>query len=78
MWTQLPSVNPMPLSTKEAYIQALRNADWWHEYSDDHRVWQRGRAELLALRDAQERFDPSYQIWNTFAPEPLRITKRSA
>lgn len=67
----------MPLDTKEAYIQALRTADWWHEYSDDHAVWQQGRAELRALRAAQSRLDPGYQFWNTFAPEPLRISKRS-
>jgi len=67
----------MPLSTVDQYTQALRSADWWHEFSDDYSVWQRGRAELQALRDAQPRLDPSYQIWNTFAPEPLRITKRS-
>lgn len=68
----------MPLSTVDQYTQALRTADWWHEFSDDQRVWQRGRAELLALRDAQQRLDPGHKIWNTFAPEPLRITKRSA
>ena len=67
----------MLLDTKEAYTQALRNADWWHEFSDDQQVWAAGRAELQALRDAQPRLDPGYQIWNTHAPEPLRITKRS-
>ena len=67
----------MPLDTKEAYIQCLRNADWWHEYSDDQRVWSAGRAELQALRDAQPQFDPDYSLWNIFAPEPLRISQRS-
>lgn len=38
---------------------ALRKHDWFHEYSDDHRVWKRGveqweaiRAMYMELRDA--------------------------
>ena len=67
----------MPISTIDEYTQILRNADWWHEYSDDQQVWRKGRVELQDLRDAQPRLDPGHRIWNAFAPEPLRITRRS-
>jgi len=35
----------------ENLIKLLRNHDWYFEYSDDHKVWQRGvmqRAEINA------------------------------
>ena len=37
----------------ENLIKLLRNHDWYFEYSDDHKVWQRGvmqRADMAAFR----------------------------
>ena len=32
----------------------LRQHDWYYGYSDDHRVWTRGRNQMQALRTAHE------------------------
>lgn len=50
------------------YQQRLRTHDWSFEYSDDHSVWQRGRAALGELQQLQKRVDPDFAIWNQFAP----------
>ena len=33
--------------TTEQYIEALKNHDWFYELSDDHSVYQRGRAAFM-------------------------------
>ena len=30
-------------------IELLRNHDWYFEYSDDHKVWQRGVTQRAAI-----------------------------
>jgi len=52
----------------QAYHDALRSHDWSFEYSDDHSVWQRGRAQLGELQHLQKQCDPDFTIWNRFAP----------
>ena len=32
----------------------LKTHDWYYEYSDDHRVWQRGRDERDEIRRQQD------------------------
>ena len=35
--------------------QRLKNFDWYYAYSDDHRVWKRGRERFMQLnRDLKE------------------------
>lgn len=59
----------LPLDAERAgYVAALRMHDWSHDWSDDHRVYSRGRDELKALREQQQRIDPSFSIWNSIAP----------
>jgi hypothetical protein len=36
-------------------IELLRNHDWYFEYSDDHKVWQRGTAQRAAINAEAER-----------------------
>ena len=36
-------------------IEMLRNHDWYFEYSDDHKVWQRGVIERAAINAEAER-----------------------
>lgn len=54
------------------YCQALQLHDWSFEYSDDHSVWQRGRASLGALQEMQPKVDPDFTVWNKFAPTDYR------
>jgi len=37
-------------------IKLLRNHDWYFEYSDDHKVWQRGVMQRAAINAEAERF----------------------
>lgn len=50
------------------YIAALRRMDWAFEWSDDHRVWTRGRDELTRLRAEQCELDPTGALWLANAP----------
>jgi len=36
-------------------IKLLRNHDWYFEYSDDHKVWQRGVMQRAAINAEAER-----------------------
>ena len=36
-------------------IELLRNHDWYFEYSDDHKVWQRGVTQRAAINAEAER-----------------------
>jgi hypothetical protein len=39
----------------EKLIKLLRNHDWYFEYSDDHKVWQRGVMQRAAINAEAER-----------------------
>jgi|TARA_B100001094_G_C18134039_1_gene773947 hypothetical protein len=39
----------------ENLIKLLRNHDWYFEYSDDHKVWQRGVTQRAAINAEAER-----------------------
>ena len=69
-----PSTGAVTERHLKAYQEALRGHDWAFEYSDDSRVWNRGRASLEALREAQRLIDPDGMIWNQYAPEGYRFS----
>jgi hypothetical protein len=56
-----------------SYINLLKAHDWSFEYSDDGSVWRAGRLALTTLRIAQKQFDPSGEVWNTYAPEGYKL-----
>ena len=75
----------MSSSTQEFYDRCA-TFDWYYDYSDDHRVWQRGCAVHDALR-AEAASDPAkaliYHAWREYmfsgeewgtekAPQPAR------
>jgi len=41
--------------TMSTLIEMLRNHDWYFEYSDDHKVWQRGVTQRAAINAEAER-----------------------
>jgi hypothetical protein len=57
---------PQAAATPEhaGYVSALKAHDWSHEFSDDGRVYRRGRDELEQLRATQQRIDRNFQVWN--------------
>lgn len=54
-------IEPLTPTATEAYMLRLERHDWWHEYSDDHSMWQRGVADLNALRQTA-RAHPVYAL----------------
>mgnify|MGYP000497543750 CR=1 FL=1 len=54
---------------KENYKYLLTTHDWSYEYSDDHRVYTKGREEKNKLYWYQERIDQNFTTWNEYAPE---------
>ena len=36
--------------TLEQYKKELMQHDWYYQFSDDHRIWQRGESTLAELR----------------------------
>ena len=70
---QMSLFAPNPVDTLEAYKQMLREHDWLFEFSDDHRAWLVGRAQLRWLKSVQPTVDPQWVLWNAAAPVELRI-----
>ncbi len=68
-----PSTGAVTEQHLKAYLSALQSHDWAFEYSDDSRVWNRGRESLEALREAQRLIDPDGMIWNQYAPDAYRF-----
>jgi len=56
----------------DAYSAALTKHDWWHEWSDDGTVYERGHKQQKLLEQTADRLDRDYAIWNTIAPADCR------
>ncbi len=73
--THLSSLSPYSKSLLELneqdYVDLLKNFDWYYDYSDDHRVWQRGWDLMQVLLWLRSRFDPDGEIWKQYEPKPL-------
>jgi hypothetical protein len=48
----------------EEYRKALQNFDWLYDYSDDHGVWARCKAEYDRLWDQAKISDDHRQVWD--------------
>lgn len=55
------------------YINMLKSHDWFYDYSDDHSVWVRGKAQRGAILEAKKELDPDYIIWNQYCPADFRV-----
>jgi hypothetical protein len=55
--------------------QRLRNHDWTHAYSDDHRVWSAGASNLIRIRELRSQVSPKkfQELWEKYAPEEYSI-----
>lgn len=45
------------LSTLKEFSEACRTHDWYYEYSDDHRVWTRGKNERASINQLYKILD---------------------
>lgn len=48
------------------YYLRCRSADWFYEYSDDHRVYTKGRDEVYALMREANDDDVKQRIYDEF------------
>ena len=49
------------------YQRLLATHDWTFGFSDDHSVWQRGRAERARLNMMAAQLDPDRKLWVEYA-----------
>lgn len=54
----------------------MKNADWYYDYSDDHRVWLKGIAEIRGIKEDLKELSQSHEgkyaagiLWKTYVPE---------
>lgn len=57
----------------ELYIKSLKAHDWFYEYSDDHRVWTRGKDQRRIILNLREQCDPDSEIWNEHCPDHFMV-----
>tara|TARA_X000000950_G_scaffold283858_2_gene385667 strand:+ start:1888 stop:2121 length:234 start_codon:yes stop_codon:yes gene_type:complete len=60
--------------TPQEYFEELTKHDWYYDYSDDHRVWTKGRENLKRIQAiAQEipLFSQMYQDYSNWIFLPL-------
>ena len=57
----------------QEYLDLLKSHDWFHEYSDDHSVWKRGREQRARLLELKGQYDTEYVYWNRYAPDHFKV-----
>jgi len=57
------------INSIDEYKVALKNHDWFYEYSDDFRYYTKGRNQRDKLLAFQKEFDIDQSIWKTFEPK---------
>jgi hypothetical protein len=51
------------MMTTEEYQAKLKAHDWYYDYSDDHSVWRRGKAERQELWELANESDEFMQMF---------------
>jgi len=59
-------------NNEEEYRKTLKAHDWYYNFSDDHRVWQRGLESYKKLTILRKENDPNFSIWNEYAPNMFK------
>lgn len=65
--------------TLEEYAELLRTHDWFYNYADDSRAYDKGRKESMALRLAltelenQGLFEEAKEMFNEVSPDGFEI-----
>ena len=57
---------------EKQYRGLLKNHDWFSEYSDDQRVWEKGSTEYQKIIQMAEQIDTDYSIFNEYAPDEYK------
>ena len=59
----------------KSYIDDLNNHDWNYVFSDDHQAYMVGSKTHSRLLETAKSIDPTFEIWNTIAPEGFKDGK---
>lgn len=64
-------------NTERDLEKALKSHDWTYEYSDDHTVYKRGKAEREHIYDLISNCDPkkAERLWKKYAPKGVSFPK---
>ena len=54
------------LNNKKEYIERLKAMDWFFDYSDDYRVWEKYAKEIVDLSTYALEHDAEYKLWNKY------------
>lgn len=63
------------MTETETYIQLLKKHDWTYDYSEDQRVWVKGKGEKTLLVGLQKELDKDGVLWNSHAPAGYQIVR---
>jgi len=63
------------ITVLKSYIDNLKHHDWYYNFSDDHKAWMLGLATKSKLLEAAKSIDPTFEIWNTIAPDQFKDGK---
>lgn len=61
------------MKRQDEYLKALRQHDWYYMYSDDHKVWQRGREAAARIEEMRRELDIEFKVWNENCPADCRV-----
>lgn len=54
-----------PISLSD-YFRRLEQADWYYDFSDDHRVWSRGSVQMAELRGLSDQSPQHKLMWSAW------------
>lgn len=57
---------------EQQYRKLLKHHDWFSEYSDDHKVWEKGSIEYTQIMCMAQQIDSDYKIFNEYAPDEYK------
>ena len=63
------------LTAFDAFVERLKNFDWYYSFSDDGRVWRNGRdgqQKLEADSHANKYFEAAYKAYSTYIGDNIR------
>ncbi len=63
-----PSPEELGPEAMDKYISMLKSHDWSYNYSDDHRVWSKGRDQAGEIKRLGDILDPDRKIYNKYKP----------
>ena len=57
---------------EQQYRKLLKHHDWFSEYSDDHKVWEKASVEYTQIICMAQQIDSDYKIFNQYAPDEFK------